>query len=111
MGQSYIVKTKYKITRQAGDTGEIVFIVPEAISLTTMDVLFQVRDDRGKLLFEKKTEDSEITIIDQEITILLENEDTALKHGEYNWELELHNTTEVSTIAKGQFILIEEIAI
>ena len=50
--ESYIVRTKIDIERQAGDSGRIVFTVPAEVSLTGYDVLFQVRDDSDEILFD-----------------------------------------------------------
>jgi hypothetical protein len=108
--QSYLVKTKYKITRQAGDTGSVVFIVPATISMSTYhDVLFQVRDDRDRLLFEKETP-TDIVVNSQTITVNLANDDTAEISGKYDWELQVSDGTDIATIGKGIFEIIAEIA-
>jgi len=108
--ESYIVRTKIDIERQAGDSGRIVFTVPAEVSLTGYDVLFQVRDDSDEILFDYTTEASEITVVGQTITITLDKDDTAELSGIYNWELQIYDVTNVATIGKGRYILISEVA-
>lgn len=112
MASSYIVRTPVAIQRQAGDTGSIVFIVPVALSLTGFTTaLFQVRNFRDEVVFEKETP-TDVTIVSQTITVNLASVDTTDidTTNLYDWELQISSTTEVITVGKGTLEILKEIA-
>lgn len=106
--QSYIVRTRVSLTRQAGDTGSIEFIVPALLDLTGMSAIFKVMDTSTTPLFTKETP-TDITIVGQTVTVNLYNVDTANKCGSYTWELQVNDENQVITIGKGDLEIVEEI--
>jgi hypothetical protein len=108
--QSYIVRTRKTITRQAGDSGSIEVIVPETLSLSGWSVYFEVTDAKLVPIFTKDSEEDTIAIEDQTIYVLLSREDTSELEGVYNWEMEIYKGDDTITIGKGQYIIIKETA-
>ncbi|MCX6223155.1 MAG: hypothetical protein NTV01_00115 [Bacteroidia bacterium] len=109
---TYLRGKPFKISRQEGDTADIVFHVPDCIPMTGMDVLLQVRNASGDLLFGKRnTPTGGITVDNQRIHVSLDPIDTIGYHGTHNWELQVSNSIRVQTLAGGVFIIIREIAV
>ena len=106
---TYLVKTKYKITRQEGDTADIGFIVPDVIDMTGRKVLFQVRDESDNLRIEK-TDTAGITVTGQGIIVDLSPADSTGNDGIHNWELQVMNPESTITIGKGQFVILKQVA-
>jgi hypothetical protein len=110
---TYLIKAEKTITRQEGDTADIVLVVPVALDMDLYpDVIFWVVDTEGTKIMEKNSMDSDpaITVTDQTITIPITISDTTGHPGEFRWELQIGNDTpEVITIGRGDFIIVEQI--
>jgi hypothetical protein len=111
---SYLA-TEITITRQAGDTGSIVFNVPVLIDLDTFtEVIFQVVKG-GVTIIDKRLTDSvaELTVSGQTITIELWEDDTQGHRGTGRWECEIsgNSADEIITIGKGDFVIVKEIIV
>ena len=106
---TYLIKREITITRQEGDTADVVIVVPEVINMENYNARFAVKDNIGKTVFEKKSENSEMTITGQTITIPLLVADTKKKAGKHRWELQITNENEVITIGRGFFVIVNEI--
>lgn len=100
---TYLIANEIDITRQEGDTADIVFTVPVSMSLSGATVIFQVLDNKGNVLIEKTP-----TPAGQNITVLLEPTDTKGHYGNKRWELEITKTGNIYTIGKGDFIIVKE---
>jgi hypothetical protein len=108
---SYLA-TEITITRQAGDTGSIVFTVPVLIDLPDFtEVKFQVFKG-GITIIDKRLTDSvaELTVSGQTITIELWEDDTQGYVGTGKWECEISGNPddEIITIGKGDFVIVKE---
>jgi len=112
MSQSYIVGFKIKIRRQEGDSGCVVYNVDPGISLIGKDVLFQVRDDNETLIFEKDSTNgtAEIEVVGQVITVKWLGSELVGHEGFHHWEMQITSTGEITTIGKGIYEIINEIA-
>ena len=106
---TYLIKREITITRQEGDTADVVIVVPEVINMENYNARFAVKDNIGKTVFEKNSENSEMTITGQTITIPLLVADTKKKAGKHRWELQISNETEVITIGRGVFVIVNEL--
>lgn len=106
---TFIIGSEINISRQEGDTADIVFTVPSILNLDLFtEVKFQVKN-ATKTIFSKSLTDNNLTVLSQTITIPLAVADTANKTGTHRWELEISNDTpEVITIAKGNFTIIKQ---
>lgn len=109
MSDSYIVRKKAKIRRQEGDTGSIVFTVPDGLSLSGKAALFQVRDSSGTSIFRKSTLDSSIIIALQVITVNLDGTEGLGCDGLHNWGLKISDASNTITIGKGPYEIIKQI--
>jgi hypothetical protein len=106
---TYLVKKEIAITRQEGDTADVVFTVPDVLDLALYNVRYHVLDNNRRYVFHKDTGEGTIQKDGQVITIPLLSEDTKEKTGTHRWEMELHNADEVITIGKGIFVIIPEL--
>lgn len=107
---TYLIKKEYDITRQEGDTADVVIVVPDVIDMQNYDVQFSVKSNMGVTIFDKKTADGTITVAGQTITIPLLATDTKDNPGKYRWELQIsNNTPEVITIGRGVFLIVREL--
>lgn len=107
--ESYIVTKEITIRRQEGDTGSVVFVIPDIIDLDLYtEIKFKVSNS-GSLIFIKLLSDNSISVENQTVTIPLLAVDTKLKSGNHFWELELSNDTEITTIGRGVFVIIKEL--
>jgi hypothetical protein len=104
--QSYLTGAAINITRQAGDTGSIVFEVPAFFSMTGRAAQFQIRDDDFSLL---KISPTHIDLSGQTITVNLLEADFKGIYGVFRWELQATITGEVTTIGRGNITILEEI--
>lgn len=109
--QSYIA-TEITITRQEGDTGSVVMIVPDAIDLSAFTVVKFCVFRSGVMIIDKELNDSsgDLTVSDQTITVILNEEDTQGYKGTNYWECEISGNPneEIITIGKGEFIVLRE---
>ena len=106
---TYLIKREIPITRQEGDTADVVFIVPEVLDMALYSVRFSVTNQLKKSKIFKSSENQNIIIGGQTLLIPLSSDDTKYHSGNYRWELELFNETEQITIGKGAFNIISEI--
>jgi hypothetical protein len=107
---TYLIGSETEIKRQEGDTGDIIITMPESLSMTPYtQTKFQVKNLSGTVIINKSVSAGTITVSGQTITIPLLTTDTKGYAGQYRWELEISNSTEVITVAKGVFIIVEEI--
>lgn len=106
---TFLIKREITITRQEGDTADVVIVVPEVINMANYDARFSVKDSNGRTVFDKKSENAELTISGQTITIPLLIADTKRKAGKHRWELQITNATEVITIGRGVFVIVNEL--
>jgi hypothetical protein len=104
MSESYIVRVKKKITRKEGNSGRIRFIMPVTFSMIGKDVLFQVRDERDRLILDKSTDDG-ITITDQTIEIELLSTDLVGNVGNHEWEMLISEGDDYDTLGEGCFVV------
>ncbi len=107
MANSYLVKRPLKITRQEGDTGSVVFIVPDTIPMTGKTATFAVVSKTGVPIFTKTG--GQITVDTQTITVPLVANDTKTWQGVHFWELQVTSLTEVITLGRGDFEIINEL--
>lgn len=106
---TYLIKREISITRQEGDTADVVVVVPEILDMNSYSAQFQVRDTNRRTLFNKSSEDGTIQISGQTITIPLLPEDTKNRPGKHRWELQIASQTQLITIGRGNFSIIHEI--
>jgi hypothetical protein len=107
---TYLIKKEITITRQEGDSADIVIVVPNVIDMSLYDAQFQVRDTTLRRLIISKTSNAGISIAGQTLTIPLATDDTKNKAGKHRWELQLsNNTPEIITIGRGTFIIVNEL--
>jgi hypothetical protein len=106
---TYIISSEIQLIRQEGDTSDIVFVVPDVLSLTTFtEIKFSVFRN-SSVIIEKLLSDGSISVLSQTITIDLLPDDTKGYSGDYKWELEISNLTPtIITIGRGMFTLIAE---
>lgn len=107
---TYLIGSEIHISRQEGDTADIVLVVPSVLDLSNFtEVKFQVKN-ATKTIISKSLTGTTISVSDQTITIPLLTTDTKSKPGVHRWELEISNDTpEVITIARGNFTIVKEI--
>jgi len=106
---TYLISEEVNITRQEGDTADIVITVPSTITLSDFtEIKMQVKNGNN-LMMGKTLSGETITVNGQTITIPLLTTDTKNKSGLHRWELELSSTTQTITIARGNFTIIKEI--
>lgn len=107
MAESFLIKEPFRIVRQEGDTGQIVFELPVEIPMADKEVKFQVKTSNQALVFEKLNAD--VTVAGQEVTIPLIAADTKGKYGKHIWELQVNSVSEIITVAKGPFEITREV--
>jgi len=119
---TYLIENEIKLTRQEGDNSDIIFTIPEQLSLSFADAIFQVKDRYKRTIIGKTTVDDTIiititsvqepildtdgnsvlddqgnptynTIITQTLTIPLLPNDTKTFSGSHRWELQLTDKT------------------
>lgn len=112
---TYLITQEIPITRQEGDTADIVFTVPTVLDMTGMTVRFQVFKGRtpygNKVLISKKT-GLGISTSGQVITVTLDPSDTVGISGVRVWELQVVHeagSNERYTIGRGDFIVKPEL--
>jgi hypothetical protein len=106
---SYIIKKEILITRQAGDSFDIVITIPSTHPMAGATIKFAIAL-RNMVFVLKTLEDCVVN--GQELTILFQPADTRGKSGPYNWELEHTSSTGfVSTLGKGPFHAIKELIV
>jgi hypothetical protein len=112
MANASYIASEITITRQEGDTGSVIFTVPEVIDLPTFTVVKFHVFRSGVTFIHKELDDSsgDLTVVDQVITIDLWEEDTQGYKGTNRWELEISGNPddEIITIGKGEFIIVKE---
>lgn len=106
---TYLIKREIQIARQEGDTADVVVVVPDVIDMGNYQARFVVKDSSRRAVIDKKSVDGVLTVTGQTITIPLLVADTKGKAGKHRWELQLTNATEVITIGRGAFVIINEI--
>lgn len=105
---TYLISREITITRQEGDTADIVVTVPSTLSMTGKTARFQVRDSGNRVIINKE---DEIAIVGQGITILLAANDTARHAGKHRWELEVSDANGPITIGRGDFIIVKQLIV
>ena len=103
---TYLIQSEIDITRQEGDDADIVFNVPAEFSLTDATVIFQVQTSKGTLIFEKTPTPSL-----QVITITIDAVDTKGYVGTKRWELQVTRSGKITTIGRGDFIIVKELIV
>lgn len=108
---AYIIGNQIRLILKAGDSAVQPFQFPNVIDLFGMTGLFQVRDHKGNLIFQKEGPD-EVKIQGQDVFVFFRSEDTANKEGVFQWELEFYNDEQRinKTLCNGPFILVKEIS-
>lgn len=103
---TYLIKQEKQITRQEGDTADVVFTLPELINPSEYEIKFSVFSNvaQGTLLFEKQ---EEITIEEQVVTVPILPADTLHQEGDRYWELSISNESAKHTIGKGKFKIVK----
>lgn len=103
---TYLIKQEKQITRQEGDTADVVFTLPEFIDPNDYEIKFSVFSNvsQGTLMFSKS---EEITIEDQKITVPILPEDTLSQEGDKYWELSISKESAKHTIGKGKFKIVK----
>ena len=109
MTPSFVVTEEITITRQAGDTGQIWFILPDVIDPTGCDAQFQIRDRRDNLVCTMQTPDT-ITIDGLNVYVTLSVDDFPTKEGAFRYEAELWDDEKNITFAKGPFVVLRNIS-
>lgn len=103
----YVVKKELQIICQEADKGDIVFNVPDVISLVDADIEFGVYTQHGQQLMKKETAD--VIVADQQITVPLTGEDTSGYSGTHVWELTVIQPGDGRiTIGKGDLKVIKK---
>lgn len=100
---TYLIAAEKTITRQEGDDADIVIIIPDEFSMTGATVIFQVEDTKGNVIFTKTP-----TPALQIITITLAAGDTKGKYGNKRWELQVTKDSKITTLGRGDFIIVKE---
>lgn len=109
---TYIISREIDLTRQEGDTADIVFVVPAALDMDLFTEVKFLAVKRGVDTIDKSVSGGTITVSDQTITIPLLAADTKSKSGEHKWELEVSNATpEIITIGKGTLTVTKELIV
>jgi|GEM_PF-3965241 hypothetical protein len=104
---SYIVQEEILITRQAGDSFDIVITIPNTHPMIGATIKFAIAL-RNMVFVLKTLEDC--TVNGQELTINFQPADTTGKSGPFNWELEITSSNGlVNTLGRGPFYLIKEL--
>ena len=95
---------------QEGNLADIELDMDESFPMAAVSVTFQVRDSGDRLLIEKTSDDGDIVILDQNITIPLLPEDTAKRNGRHNYEIDFidANGDPFATIG-GTFTIAKEV--
>jgi hypothetical protein len=106
---TYLIKREITITRQEGDTADVVIVVPDVIDMGNYEAHFSVKDNSRRTVMNKETGNGTAYVSGQTITIPLAATDTKNKPGKHRWELQLTNETEVITIGRGNFVIVNEI--
>jgi len=105
---TYLIAQEIAITRQEGDLADVVFVVPDVLSMTGKEATFKVNSDKYGSFIAKESSAGDITIVGQTITIPLLAADTKDKKGRHRWELEV---TGPITIGRGVFNVIKELIV
>jgi len=106
---TYLIKKEKTITRQEGDTADIVIVVPDVLDMANYDAEFKVFSTQRRELISKKTAAGSAAKDGQTITIPLASADTKGQAGKHRWEMQLVNDTpEVITVGRGAFIIERE---
>lgn len=100
---TYLISSEKTITRQEGDDADIVMTIPDEFSMTGATVIFQVEDSKGNVIFTK-----EPTPALQVITITIDAADTKGKYGNRRWELQVTKAGKITTLGRGDFIIVKE---
>lgn len=106
---TYLIKKEYDITRQEGDTADVVIIVPDILDMQDYQAQFAVKSNMGETIFDKKTAEGTATKTGQTITVPIAPADTKGKPGKYRWELQVTKINEVITIGRGVFLIVREL--
>ena len=105
---SYIISKEINITRQEGDTADVVFNVPSILDMSPFtEVKFQVKSGSATII-SKSLSGSSISVSGQVITIALAASDTKGK-ASGRWELEVSADSDIKTIGRGDFNIIPEL--
>lgn len=102
---TYLIKSEKSITRQEGDSADIIVNVPALFPLVGASVRFGVYDNSGIRKIYKSGD--AITIEAQKITIPLLPADTKGLPNSLVWEMEVEIAGNVYTIGRGKFIIIK----
>ena len=101
---TYLIDQPIQFTRQAGDIADVVVTVPDVISLTGKTIKFTViRTSDGTTVFSKITTD--MTVVDQVVTIPILTADTTGKAGSHIWEMVILATGFRVTVGQGTFVI------
>lgn len=104
------LKTDTTLTRQEGDTAEIVLVVPNIINMDDFTEIKFKATKKGSTIISKSLLAGTIIKSDQTITVNIFTNDTKGHAGNCEWELEISNETPtVHTIAGGPLIIKKEI--
>lgn len=106
---TYIIDEDILITRQEGDDADIVFTVPDVLSLNGATAKFQAYNTDGVKIIDKSI-GSGIAIDGQKITIDLIPFDTLNKANVHRWELEITTSqNKVITIGRGSLKITKQL--
>lgn len=106
---TYLIGSETTITRQEGDSADIVMVVPDTLDMDSYpNVKLQVKTTKGVLLIDKAT-GSGISVTGQTITVTLNPVDTKNRSGRHKWECEINDGTNYITIARGPFEIEAEL--
>jgi len=102
---TYLISAEKTITRQEGDDADIVMIIPAEFDMTDATVMFQVFS--GGVAFIEKTP----TPVLQVITVTLDAVDTKGYKGTKRWELQVTKAGKITTLGKGDFVIVKELIV
>ena len=101
--ETYEIVEEIAITRKEGNSGNIVFEIPEEIDISHRTVLFKVKNRNGEDILVKSG--AQWYKSDQVISTGLYPADTAGLAGKHRWVLAVQDSNTFYEIGKGDFII------
>ena len=106
---TYNIARGIALRRQEGDSSDLKVIVPTLLDMTGATARFQVKDSAGRLLIDKSTLQSTVSLEGQTIYMRFAPADSNRRAGVYRWELVVTIAGNIYTIARGSFEIIKEL--
>ena len=105
---AYLIKKPHKITRQAGDSSEIVFTIPSTHPMQP-GVILKFGIAVGDRVFLIKNI-ADMTVDGQQVTVPLHKTDLKGRAGTFRWELVYTSVVDLdTTLGNGDFIILKEL--